>query len=304
MFGRSALSARLAGAAFLLTVALPAAAADLAPGPQGPLAPQARVGGLRQQEHRVPFAAGGGGPLMQALLTLPDGQGPWPGIVITHGAPRPEDRKRRLYYAGTTAWFAKRGFAVLNLTRRGYGQSMGQWVEGYGNCNFPYFKEAGEATADDLMAAVRYIRALPNVIEDRIVVAGTSAGGWGTLALAARNPEGVRLGLNFAGGRGKSVRGTCGFESFYVEALTAWGKTARVPTLWLYAANDGYWGPELPKRMFAAWRAAGAPAELWAAPDYPHHDDGHYIFGHAKGWQFWGKRVAEALKKTPGVGGP
>lgn len=284
-------------------LAFPAAAADLKPGPQGEPERKADVGDLRQQEHRVPFKADGGGPLLQAILTLPNKDGPAPGIVITHGSPRKaEDRRRQSPFRNTTRWFADRGFVVLNLTRRGYGKSQGDWEEGYGKCDFPYYKEAGDKSAEDMLAAIRYLRALPTVDKNRIVVAGVSAGGWGTLATAARNPDGVVLALNFAGGRGSRSEGeVCGGEYAFREPLKAWGAKTKVPTLWLYAENDRFWGSDMPKKMFALYRAAGAPAELWAAPPFPHHRDGHMMFGHGKGAGFWGDRVEKALKAVPGL---
>ena len=288
-------------AAVLLTGAV--LAADLKPGSQGEPVRNAAVGNLRQQEHWVPFKADGTGPLLQARLTLPEGDGPWPGVLINHGAPRkPEDRARRATFNGSTTWFAEKGFAVLSLTRRGYGKSQGGYSEGYGKCTLPYYKQGGDRTAEDILVGVRYLRGLPNVIKDKIVVAGISAGGWGTLAAMARNPEGVVLGLNFAGGRGSVKEGEiCGGEAAMLEAPEAWGKTARIPSFWIYAENDRFWGPDLPKKLFAAYRAGGAPAELWAAPAFPHHRDGHTLFGHAKGAGFWGERVERALRAVPGL---
>lgn len=292
----------LAFAVAAVLLAFPAAA-DLKPGPQGDPAPNPELGNLRQQEHKIPFKADGGGPLLHAVLTLPHKDGPAPGIVITHGSPRKaEDRRRQSPFRNTTRWFANKGFAVLNLTRRGYGKSQGDWEEGYGKCDFPYYKEAGDKSAEDMLAAIRYLRALPNVDKDKIVVAGVSAGGWATLATMAKNPEGVVLGLNFAGGRGSRSEGeVCGGEYAFREPLAAWGKTAKVPTLWVYAENDRFWGPDMPKKMFERYRAGGAPAELWASPPFPHHRDGHNMFGHGKGAGFWGERVDRALKAVPGL---
>lgn len=288
--------------AFVL-FAPPAGAADLKPGPQGPLEPAAVVNRLRQQEHRVPMTAKDSNQhLMQAQLTLPDGNGPWPGVVITHGSPRqPADRAKRDLMPATALWFAEQGFAVLNLTRRGYGQSEGGYVEGFGKCESPNYLAAGTTTARDLAAAVQYLKTQSFVDPKRIVVAGISAGGWGVVALAAQNPEGVVLGLNFAGGRGSRVEGqVCQPEAMF-DALAQWGRTAKTPTYWIYAENDLYWGPELPKKMFQAYRAGGAPAEFWGTPAYPYHRDGHLQFRHNRGSDAWGAKLAEFLKQFPGL---
>lgn len=254
------------GAAVLL--ALPATAADLKPGPQGPLDTQPAVNRLRQQEHRVPVTAGNGSQhLMQALLTLPNGDGPWPGVVITHGSPRkPADRAKREPMPAATLWFAEQGFAVLNLTRRGYGQSQGGWVEGFGKCEAPNYFTAGNTTARDLAAAVTYLQAQSFVDPKRIMVAGISAGGWGVVALAAHNIEGVVLGLNFAGGRGSQTEGAVCQPDALVDALARWGRAAKTPTYWIYAENDLYWGPDLPKKCSRLTAPAGPRPSSGACP--------------------------------------
>ncbi|HMB75630.1 MAG TPA: hypothetical protein VKN76_04485, partial [Kiloniellaceae bacterium] len=45
-----------------------------------------------------------------------------------------------------------------------------------------------------------------------------------------------------------------------VAAAAGFGRTARVPTLWLYAENDSYFPPDLSRRMATAYTAAGGKA--------------------------------------------
>src|SRR5262249_23532309 len=58
-----------------------------------------------------------------------------------------------------------------------------------------------------------------------------------------------------------------------VDTVAALGRTVRVPALWLYAENDQFYGPELARRMFAAYTAGGAPARLHVLP--PFGTNGH-----------------------------
>ncbi|WP_230681149.1 hypothetical protein [Paracidovorax cattleyae] len=44
------------------------------------------------------------------------------------------------------------------------------------------------------------------------------------------------------------------------------GTQVRVPTLWLYAENDQYWGPDMPRQWFGAFREGGDDAQFIAAP--------------------------------------
>jgi dienelactone hydrolase len=89
------------------------------------------------------------------------------------------------------------------------------------------------------MAAVSWAREQSWAIDSKILVAGNSVGGLTSAALAATNPAGVVAYINFAGGiagnpdqaPGKS----CAPEKVR-EAYALYGKTTRIPSLWLYAA--------------------------------------------------------------------
>jgi hypothetical protein len=81
---------------------------------------------------------------------------------------------------------------VLSPVRRGYGKTGGAWEEGFGNCNAPYYVEAGLETARDIAAAVAYLRERPEVVlRARAVAAqvrGLHAKRWaGRLPPAARD---------------------------------------------------------------------------------------------------------------------
>lgn len=281
----------------LLMFLEPATAADLKPGPQGDPTLES-TGQFRQQEYRVPFAKDDGGPLLQALLLLPKGDPPYPLAIINHGSSRsPAGRTKRPLYPGSSRWFAERGFAVLTLTRRGYGESGGYWAENYGPCSNPNYEHAGRASADDIEAGIRYMRAQP-VIDGRcIVLVGQSAGGWGVLAAAARNPEGVVAVLNFAGGRGSLKDDEVCEPDALIKTAALWGKTARVTTLWVYAENDKYFSPKIARAMFDSYVAAGGVGEFVAMPPFSH--DGHRLFGY--GWKVWSPPVDAYLRKIPGL---
>lgn len=46
-----------------------------------------------------------------------------------------------------------------------------------------------------------------------------------------------------------------------VEATADFGRTSRVPMLWIYIENDTFFGPDLSKRMHQAFTAARGRAE-------------------------------------------
>ena len=237
--------------------------------------------------------------LLRARVFRPEGAGPFKAAVISHGSPasaaaRPKMNVPR--YNSATTWLLERGYIVVLPLRRGYG-GQGTWAEDYGTCNGANYVAAGNATADDIVATAGYLATLPEVKRDRILLVGVSAGGFGTLAAARRNTEGVFAAINFSGGRG-GHQGKYGDENCapgnLVKAAAAFGSEAKVPSLWVYAQNDSFFDPELSRRMFEAYKGAGGRAEyvLFAA----FKKDGHSIFGDVEGKAVWSERVARFLE--------
>jgi dienelactone hydrolase len=250
------------------------AAGELRAGPAGP-----EGGPLRQQLWLVPSPLKG--VLMHSTLYRPSGDGPFPLAVINHGSD--EDRARRAKVAlpafpALTAWLVARGYAVLLPQRPGHGITGGRYLEGQGFCGNPDFRQAGLAAAYSIESAIDYMRGQNFIGRAGIVVIGNSAGGWAALALASRNPDGVAAVVDFSGGRGgrdrNKANNNCAPDQL-VAAAAAYGQTARIPTLWLYAENDTYFTPDLSRRMADAFGAAGGDAEYHLLP--PVRGDGHAL---------------------------
>ena len=72
---------------------------------------------------------------------------------------------------------------------------------------------------------------------DEVIIVGQSGGGWGAIALGSQNPESVRAIIGFAAGRGGHLNGkpnnNCAPDQL-VAAVAEFGRTARVPMLWIY----------------------------------------------------------------------
>ena len=219
------------------------------------------------------------GLMMRAALFRPPGNGPFPLAVINHGTnqvtidrvpmPMPD-------FPGLTAWLVARNYAVLLPQRPGHGETGGRYLEDQGPCERPRYVESGQATADSIAAAIDFMTKQPFIRPTGVLVIGNSAGAWGALALASRNPKNVAAIVNFAGGRGGRNRGqpdnNCSPERL-VAAAAEFGRTARIPTLWLYAENDSYFPPDLSRRMAAAYTAAGGKAGYVLLPPVP--GEGH-----------------------------
>ena len=253
---------------------------------------------LHEAVIRAPVVAGVEHAHIDVTVYRPAGAGPFPIVVLSHGSPRDAGERRaegRQRLAAQSEPFVQMGFAVLVPTRRGYGESGGSWAETYGSCLSPDYYRAGLETARDLRAAVDAVRGEPWADARRVVLAGQSAGGFGSLAAASQEFAGVLAVVNFAGGRGsQGPDDVCG-ESRLVEAMGRYGAGVRVPTLWIYSANDLYFGPPVARRMHAAFTEAGGKAEFIQAPPVGH--DGHAYF--ASSMNDWAPRVERFLR---GVG--
>jgi dienelactone hydrolase len=227
------------------------------------------------------------GATLRTRIFRPAGQGPFPLAVVSHGSPPDASRRPVMEvptFASASNWLLQRGYMVALPLRRGYGETGGPWRENYGSCGNPDYYRAGLVTAEDIQAAIGFFRARSDVARDRILLIGWSAGGWGSLAADSQNPPGVFAVLNFAGGRGGNPRlGNCTPRRL-VDAAGRYGATARVPSLWLYAANDKFFAPDLSHRMFDAFVRAGGKADYVALPAFG--ADGHRIFPDGRAlWQ-------------------
>ncbi len=220
-----------------------------------------------------------------------------PLVVINHGT----SAETRLalampVYYWLSRWFVERGYVAILPQRRGYGATAGPVVDSIGDCSSPDHYASGQVAADDIQAVVSYMNRQSFIEPNQTIVVGASSGGWASLALASRNPAEVRGVINFAGGRGAHPSGVrnlvCG-EAKLIDAVHAYGKTARIPTVWFYAQNDSYFGPDLATSMANSWRDAGGSVELNIEP--PYGDEGHALIDDQAGWKIWGPAVDRFL---------
>lgn len=238
------------------------------------------VPGVTREMVTVPFSGKGRTYQLEAMLVRASNQSRPPLAIISHGSPRSGEDRSAFSPTSSTAIaieFARRGWATLVLMRRGYGESEGAWAEGYGSCNAPDYEAAGRVSAEDIAAGIRYGRSRSRSIDaDRVLLIGVSAGGFASIAAAAERLPGLVGVINFAGGRGsQNADEVCG-ERQLIEAYAAYGRTATVPTQWLYATNDHFFSPSLARRMFAAFQRSGGRGELVISPAFG--ADGHGQF--------------------------
>ncbi|MEL0020129.1 MAG: CocE/NonD family hydrolase [Rickettsiales bacterium] len=246
----------------------------------------------------LPTVIDGNEYALDMLILAPPGPGPFPLAVIAHGSPRNPSARRRmttLSFLPQATEFARRGYHTAVFMRRGYGRSDGEWAEEYGECDFAYYAKAAAETSKDIVGVIGALKARPDVDAGRILVVGRSAGGLGAVATAAANPGGVLAAINFAGGRGSRRAGEVCSEDELVDAFETFGETARIPMLWVYAENDGYFRPDLARRFHAEFTEGGGRAQLVLTG--PFGADGHTLFSGA-GIPVWRPLVDDFLRQT------
>lgn len=246
---------------------------------------------LREEIFRVPLPPGSGLSSLVATTYRPQGAGPFPLIVLSHGSPaNAEERSKmgRYRVIGRIREFVNRGFAVVVPMRRGYGQTGGDWAETFYRCSVPDYAHAGNESAVDLLATLAFMRSFADIDHGRVILVGQSAGGFASIAAASRQPPGVVAVVNLSGGRGGQPATSPG-EPCAPEVMTrvigAYAKTIRVPVLWHYAENDRYFSPLHVRTWFMAFEAAGAQGTLVMQP--PFGRDGHAIFASEQGLPIW-----------------
>ena len=149
------------------------------------------------------------------------------------------------------------------------------------------------ATDEDLETRLRLDERAPEQIrtaKERIHAFGLDM----KVIAATTSFDGLVAVINFAGGRGSLAPGQVCGESRLVEAMGLYGRSVRVPAMWLYSVNDQFFGPQLARRMHEAFVRAGGDAEFVAAPAVGM--DGHSYFAYAV--DDWAPRVMAFLQRV------
>jgi len=243
------------------------------------------TGGVIEEYLALPVVIHGNRYTLDTLVVRPDAVGRFPMALIAQGSSSPEFSPQDIRpdsFRSLAHDFAHRGWVAAVVMWRGYGTSSGSVRDDAGSCKAP---EAGlflSDHADDLQAAMISLAHRQDVdATKKALVMGLSIGGVSALTLAGRvtmPPVGVVV--NVSGGvymDAQPFKPNPACHLFYDDLVIEMGRNASqataIPTLWLYAANDPWFSPQLVWRMISAYRTAGGLAELKTFP--PFQNDGH-----------------------------
>jgi len=229
-----------------------------------------------------------GGQTFETTLFLPDGIGPFPVVVINHGKAlgntRFQERYRPLL---ATSFFLQRGYAVVVPMRGGFSKSTGSYIDG--GCNI---ESNGLVQAEDVKAVLDYIVQQPWADSERMLMMGSSHGGWTSLAFGTLNYSGVRGLVNFAGGLRQP--NCSAWEHGLARAAASYGQKTKIPSLWFYGDNDSYFSPYTYKGMYSRYTAAGGQAKLVAFGIFER--DAHNMFESYAGQSIWEPEMIRFLE--------
>lgn len=240
----------------------------------------------------------------QLLVTTfrPAGPGPFPLVVISHG----RDSEKRAEYArprfeSAARYFVRKGFAVAVPLRLGYGELAGAGdPESSVSCDAPRFGSALLAAAQQILTVRDFMAREPDIDAGRTLLVGVSVGGIATIAATAAHAPGLVAAINFAGGHGGNPQKRPGepcqpdqLRRLYRAYAESNARLAPpTPTLWIYAENDRYFGPQYARRWARAYADGGATVDLRVLP--PFGEDGHKLF--STGNDVWQPLVDDFLK--------
>jgi dienelactone hydrolase len=126
------------------------------------------------------------GQRLTGYLSVPDGRGPFPAIVLLQGCDG-----IRPYQQTWADTLARAGFVALLVDT--YGSRGVQEA-----CSFETITRSLADFQSDAFGALAYLRGLQNVKQDKIAVMGWDAGGWPLISAMSKTGSGQSFALKFA----------------------------------------------------------------------------------------------------------
>ncbi|MCJ2060540.1 prolyl oligopeptidase family serine peptidase [Methylobacterium sp. J-048] len=229
-------------------------------------------------------------------LVLPPGPGPFPLVIWNHGSNRRDGSKDKRALVDETNidrnmgvyYFLSRGYAVALPVMRGFGHSGGS-IQATG-CRLD---DMGRNSAADIQAVLNQIGTRPEIDSRRVVVGGSSIGGWNSLAVGTLQDARVVAIVNFYGGIHSSA---CSNDNeALVQSTRRIAAISRVPSLWLYGDNDQVFPKPLWQAMHRGYVEQGGKAEMIAFG--PYKSDSHHLLSDPYGVFIYSQSLDSFLER-------
>ncbi|HKV60390.1 MAG TPA: dienelactone hydrolase family protein [Candidatus Acidoferrum sp.] len=231
-----------------------------------------------------------GGLVLHGFLYKPEGHGPFPAVLWNHGSER-----RPGWLPELASIFLNKGYVFFIPHRRGQGRSPGEYVmdlldrakqSGGPQARDKELVELMEQHLQDQVAALSYLKGLPDVDPQRIAVAGCSFGGIQTVLMAEKG-LGLRAAVDFAGAA-QNWQYAPELRARMIQAV----QHSQMPIFFIQAKNDYDTSPS--RDLAAAMEKSGKPHDLQIFSSFgKSNQDAHEFCVH--GGEIWAPHVFSFL---------
>lgn len=237
-------------------------------------------------ETATKVAYSSGGLRVTGVLRVPEGEGPFPGVVVVHGTSDPETYKSGRALVAEQQALVASGYAVLAVDLRGFADSDPADAAGSLSIDtgFGWMQVLDWGMALDVANALRLLRAgqVEQVDPDRVGLVGHSLGGLLALDAAVIAPEASDIVIGLASApsdfaqlfSGIGDENAAAVDEFFegdaaakaqyladVSPATFFDR-ADAPLVMVHGTADGDTLPEWSEQTVSAWAAAGNPAQI------------------------------------------
>jgi dienelactone hydrolase len=234
-----------------------------------------------------------GNLVLRGFIYKPDGQGPFPAVLWNHGSER-----RPGWLPELAPLFLSKGYAFFIPHRHGHGRSPGEYVmdvldranqSGGAQARSKKLVELMELHLQDQIAALTYLKSLPEIDAQRIAVAGCSFGGIQTLLMAEKG-LGLRAAVDFAGAA-QTWRNAPDLRERMLQAA----RRSQMPVLLIQAKNDYDLAPS--RELAAEMEKSAKPHVLQVFPAFgKSNQEAHEFCIH--GTELWAPQVFSFLDQA------
>jgi dienelactone hydrolase len=234
-----------------------------------------------------------GNLVLHGFLYKPEGKGPFPAVLWNHGSER-----RPGWLPELAPIFLGKGYVLFIPHRHGQGRSPGEYImdlldrakqSGGSQVRDRELVELMDQHLQDQLAALSYLKGLPDVDPQRIAVAGCSFGGIQTVLMAEKG-LGVRAAVDFAGAA-QNWQYAPELRARMIQAV----QHSQMPIFFIQAKNDYDTSPS--RDLAAAMEKSGKTHSLQIFPSFgKSNQDAHEFCVH--GGEIWAPQVFSFLTQA------
>ena len=245
----------------------------------------------------------GGDIRLETIVFTPPGDGPFPLAIVNHGSTGMGTDPAIFTDTWTSPWLADelnaRGWIVAMPQRRGRGQSDGLYDEGFAQnraegytCDPERSLAGADRALEDLDAAMRSLRARPDVSDAPVLLVGQSRGGALSVAFAGRHPDRVAGVINFVGGW---LGEGCDSAEEVNQSLFKRGASYPKSMLWLYGVDDLFYAIPHSRKNYTAFVDAGGTGDF-VEVTVAGENNGHWVMSIPPLWSAPVTRYLETIE--------